>query len=335
MMNNLHFHRFEDEEKLAFSLAQSIVDHLNDAIAEKGSASLIVSGGSTPKKLFNALSTMDIEWDKIKIGLCDERLVESTHPDSNEKLVRETLMTGYAAKATFVSMISDSLEVDEIDCSRRIKSSLAQSIVDHLNDALAEKGSASLIVSGGSTPQKLFNALCTMDIEWDKIKIGLCDERIVEPTHDDSNEKLVRETLMTGYAVKATFVSMIGDSLEVDEIECSQRIKSTLTPFDVLVLGMGDDAHTASLFPNNPKLCEAYDLNRENICITVEPQHAPHKRISLTLGAILSAHHVYLHFQGESKLNVYKEALSGTDTFTMPIRAIINQIDKIIEVYSA
>ena len=231
MMNNLHFHRFEDEEKLAFSLAQSIVNHLNDAISEKGSASLLVSGGSTPKKLFKALNSMNIDWDKIKIGLCDERLVESTHSDSNEKLVRETLMTGYAAKATFVSMLRDSLEVDETDCSQQIKSSLA--------------------------------------------------------------------------------------------------------PFDVLVLGMGEDAHTASLFPNNPKLNEAYDLTRENICITIQPQHAPHKRISLTLGAILSAHHVYLHFQGESKLNVYKEALSGTDTFTMPIRAIINQTDKTIEVYSA
>lgn len=227
MMNNLHFHRFEDEEKLAFSLAQSIVNHLNDAIAEKGSASLIVSGGSTPKKLFKALNTMDIEWNKIKIGLCDERLVEPTHNDSNEKLVRETLMTGYAAKATFIDMANE------------------------------------------------------------------------------------------------------------DETACSVRVKELLMPFDVLVLGMGDDAHTASLFPNNPRLAEAYDLTRENICITIEPQHAPHTRMSLTLGAILSAHHVYLHFQGVSKLNVYKEALNGTDTFTMPIRAIINQTDKKIEVYSA
>jgi len=229
----------------------------------------------------------------------------------------------------------NNLNFHRFDDEETLAFSLAQSIVGHLNDAIAEKGSASLIVSGGSTPKKLFNALSTMDIEWDKIKIGLCDERIVEPTHNDSNEKLVRETLMTGYAVKATFVSMIGDSLEVDEIECSQRIKSTLAPFDVLVLGMGDDAHTASLFPNNPKLAEAYDLTRENICITIEPQHAPHTRMSLTLGAILSARHVYLHFQGVSKLNVYKEALNGTDTFAMPIRAIINQTDKKIEVYSA
>lgn len=229
----------------------------------------------------------------------------------------------------------NNLHFHRFEDEEKLAFSLAQSIVNHLNDAIAEKGSASLIVSGGSTPKKLFKALNTMDIEWNKIKIGLCDERLVKPTHNDSNEKLVRETLMTGYAAKATFVSMLSDSLEVNETDCSRRIKSSLAPFDVIVLGMGDDAHTASLFPNNPRLAEAYDQTKENICIKIVPKHAPHTRMSLTLGAILSAHHVYLHFQGVSKLNVYKEALNGTDTFAMPIRAIINQTDKKIEVYSA
>lgn len=225
----------------------------------------------------------------------------------------------------------NNLNFHRFEDEEKLAFSLAQSIVDHLNDAIAEKGSASLIVSGGSTPKKLFNALSMMDIEWDKIKIGLCDERLVEPTHNDSNEKLVRETLMTGYAAKATFIDMASEN----ETACAVRVKELLMPFDVLVLGMGDDAHTASLFPNNPRLAEAYDQTKENICIKIVPKHAPHTRMSLTLGAILSARHVYLHFQGESKLNVYKEALSGTDTFTMPIRAIINQTDKTIEVYSA
>ncbi len=225
----------------------------------------------------------------------------------------------------------NNLNFHRFEDEEKLAFSLAQSIVGHLNDAIAEKGSASLIVSGGSTPKKLFNALSTMDIEWDKIKIGLCDERIVEPTHDDSNEKLVRETLMTGYAQQATFVSMTNE----DETACSAYIKESLMPFDVLVLGMGEDAHTASLFPNNPRLGEAYDQTKENVCIKIVPQTATHARMSLTLGAILSARHVYLHFQGESKLNVYEEALQGSDIFAMPIRAIINQTDKKIEVYSA
>jgi len=225
----------------------------------------------------------------------------------------------------------NNLNFHRFEDEEKLAFSLAQNIVNHLNDAIAEKGSASLIVSGGSTPKKLFNALSTMDIDWNKIKIGLCDERLVEPTHNDSNEKLVRETLLTGYAAKATFIDMASE----DETACSKHVKELLMPFDVLVLGMGDDAHTASLFPNNPRLTEAYDQTKENICIKIVPQHAPYMRMSLTLGAILSARHVYLHFQGESKLNVYKEALKGADSFAMPIRAIINQTDKTIEVYSA
>lgn len=225
----------------------------------------------------------------------------------------------------------NNLNFHRFEDEEKLTFSLAQSIVDHLNNAVTEKGSASLIVSGGSTPKKLFKALSEMNIDWDKIKIGLCDERLVEPTHNDSNEKLVRETLMTGYAQHATFIDMASE----DETACSKHVKELLMPFDVIVLGMGEDAHTASLFPNNPRLGEAYDQTKENVCIKIVPQHAPHARMSLTLGAILSARHVYLHFQGESKLNVYKEALRGADSFAMPIRAIINQTDKKIEVYSA
>ena len=209
--------------------------------------------------------------------------------------------------------------------------SLAGSIATHLIEAIEEKSSASLIVSGGSTPKKLFKALSEMNLPWDKIKIGLCDERLVEPTHNDSNEKLVRKNLMINYAQKATFVSMASE----EETACSKHIKELLMPFDVLVLGMGEDAHTASLFPNNPRLSEAYDQTRENICIKIVPQTAPHTRMSLTLGAILSAKHLYLHFQGESKMGVYEEALQGNDLFAMPIRAILHQTDKKIEVYTA
>ncbi|MFH0709348.1 MAG: 6-phosphogluconolactonase [Pseudomonadota bacterium] len=225
----------------------------------------------------------------------------------------------------------NNLNFHRFDDEEKLAFSLTQSIVDDLNDAIAEKGSASLIVSGGSTPKKLFKALSKINIDWDKIKIGLCDERLVEPTHNDSNEKLVRETLMTSYAQQATFIDMASE----DETACSMRVKELLMPFDVIVLGMGEDGHTASLFPNNPRLDEAYDQTKENVCIKIVPQYAPHSRMSLTLGAILSARHVYLHFQGESKLNVYKEALRGADSFAMPIRAIINQTDKKIEVYSA
>ena len=212
---------------------------------------------------------------------------------------------------------------------------LANTIAKNLKDAILEKGSASLVVSGGSTPKKLFKALSKIDLSWENVRIGLCDERWVTPHHNDSNEKLVRENLMVNYAARAAFVGMFIDSLEVDQAEtaCSEKIKSSLWPFDVVVLGMGDDAHTASLFPHNPKLKEAYESN--DLCIAIEPTTAPHLRMSLTLSAILSAQHLYLHFQGAKKIALYHEALSGKDTAKMPIRAILHQLTKEVEVYTA
>ncbi len=212
---------------------------------------------------------------------------------------------------------------------------LALSIADDLKNAIKEKGSATLLVSGGITPLKLFSALSSIEIDWEHICIGLCDERWVFPLHNESNEKLIRETLLQNYASKATFVGMYMEGCDAFnvETECSQKVKSALSPFDVIVLGMGNDAHTASLFPNNPRLTEAY--NTDEICIAIDPITAPHTRMSLTLKAILSSSRIYLHFQGNSKLEVYHKAISGDDIFAMPIRSILKQHTKEIEVYYA
>jgi 6-phosphogluconolactonase len=215
---------------------------------------------------------------------------------------------------------------------------LAGAIVKNLSDAIAHKGSASLIVSGGSTPKKLFEHLSKSDLLWEKITIGLCDERWVKPTHTDSNEKLVKETLMVNNASKATFVGMVIEGMDTVSAQaaCSERIKASLWPFDVVVLGMGEDAHTASLFPNTPQLPEAYNLSRDILCIAIEPpSYASHPRMSLTLKALLSAAHLYLHFQGEGKQKVYDEAMSGEDANAMPIRSILKQTTKEVEVYTA
>lgn len=216
-----------------------------------------------------------------------------------------------------------------------LAASLANTIAENLREVLSQKGTASLIVSGGSTPKKFFHALSQIDIEWENVKIGLCDERWVAPEHADSNEKLVRENLMVGHASKATFIGMFIEGAEADDAQntCSKKIQESLFPFDVIVLGMGDDAHTASLFPHNPKLHEAYETNE--LCISIEPVTAPHIRMSLTRSAILSSRHLYLHFHGDKKGELYHKALEGNDIFEMPIRSILHQPDKAIEVYTA
>ncbi len=212
---------------------------------------------------------------------------------------------------------------------------LTQSIATNLQEAIEQKGKATLLVSGGSTPKPLFEKLRKVALEWEKITVGLCDERWVSVSHPDSNEQFIKTTLLQDKASKATFVGMYQEGLEAKEAEvlCSKQMKAELFPFDVVVLGMGSDAHTASLFPNNKWLEEAFDMSCESLCIAIEPTTAPHTRMSLTLKAILSASHLYLHFEGEEKQAVYQQAIGGEDRFSMPIRSVLNQESKDIEVY--
>ncbi len=214
---------------------------------------------------------------------------------------------------------------------------LSQSIAQALEDAIEAKGKASLLVSGGSTPKPLFQKLSETSLDWEKVSIGLCDERWISSTHEESNENLVETHLLQAKASKATFISMYIEGTESQDAEilCEKKMKEALFPFDVLILGIGSDAHTASLFPENVKLEKAFDLNSEALCIAIEPATAPYMRMSLTRQAILSAAHIYLHFEGLEKLTVYEEAIAGEDMYKMPIRSVLNQEFKDVEVYYA
>jgi len=214
---------------------------------------------------------------------------------------------------------------------------LSTNILEQLQDAIRKKGKASLLVSGGSTPKPLFERLRQGDIAWDKVRVGLCDERWVSITDAESNENFVKTYLLQDKASKARFIGMYNEDMDLGTAEksCSQKMKQALFPFDVLVLGMGNDAHTASLFPENVKLKKAFDLDNEELCIAIEPVTAPYMRLSLTRSAILSANTLYLHFEGKEKLAVYEEAIAGDDMYKMPIRSVLNQDIKDVEVYYA
>lgn len=213
---------------------------------------------------------------------------------------------------------------------------LSSNIVKILQDSIDKSGKASLLVSGGNTPKPLFEKLSNSDIPWEKVTISLVDDRWLEANHKDSNELLVKENLMQNFASKANFVGMFIDgksAFESDDL-CSKTYKEKVYPFDLIILGMGGDSHTASLFPNNIKLEEAYDLENKNLCISIKPDTAPYDRMSLTLGAILSAENIILHIEGEEKLRVYEEALKSKDNFATPISAVLNS-KKNIKVYHA
>lgn len=214
---------------------------------------------------------------------------------------------------------------------------LSLDIISILEEAIEENGKASLLVSGGNTPKPLFEKLSNIDVSWDKVTISLVDDRWVPSDHKDSNELLVKENLLQNKASKAKFVGMYIDgktAFESDD-ECSAIYEEKVFPFDVVILGMGGDSHTASLFPENEKLDEAYDLKNDNLCISIRPTTALHDRMSLTLASILCAKNIILHIEGEEKLKVYEDALKSEDIYKTPISAVLNNKDSYVGVYHA
>ncbi|MFV8835670.1 6-phosphogluconolactonase [Aquisalimonas sp.] len=214
---------------------------------------------------------------------------------------------------------------------------LTTAVTTALNTGLEYSPRASLVVSGGNTPVPLFRALSATELPWTRIDVILADERWVAPDHDDSNERLVRETLLQGNAAGARFTPLKtpAPSPEAGARECEERLRRLSWPLDVVVLGMGSDGHTASLFPHTPALAAGLDPAGSQLCIPVTPEAAPHARMSLTLPAILNARYLALHITGADKWDVYRQALAGEDAHAMPVRAVLHQHSTPVHVYWA
>ncbi|MBY5991670.1 6-phosphogluconolactonase [Ferrimonas balearica] len=210
---------------------------------------------------------------------------------------------------------------------------LATRIANALQEAVDTRGQASLVVSGGSTPVPLFHRLRTLPIDWQEVYITLADERWLPADHADSNERLVREHLLVDNAAKAKFRGLhnIHGTPEAGAAMTADTLSNLPRPFDVVILGMGNDGHTASLFPCAKELDEG--LTTEAVCLAVHPTQAPHPRISLSLASLLNARQIYLHLSGDSKRTVLEEALSSRDVKAMPIRAVLDQQRVPVDVY--
>lgn len=206
---------------------------------------------------------------------------------------------------------------------------LAESIANELRAAIAERGQASLAVSGGKSPIVLFEQLRTAALDWSKVIVTLVDERCVPHDHADSNTALVRKHLLQDAAAAATFVPLfdavpanLDDAALLNMVaSANQRLSALQFPLDVLVLGMGEDGHTASLFPAAPGLEEA--LASPGPTAWVRPATAPHARLTLTLPVLLMARHVHLPLSGDNKLKVYQAATKGANP-ALPISLLLN-----------
>ena len=202
-----------------------------------------------------------------------------------------------------------------------------------LDAAVAERNRASLMLSGGNTPAPVLRALKNAPVDWPKITVSLVDERLVPPDHADSNQRLVTDTL-DPEGLGARFLPLYSPaaSPQAAAEAATRRLATLPLPLDIVLLGMGDDGHTASLFAGAPEFETALSSDAP-ICVCVNPPAAPHTRLSLSLPALLAARHPLLLISGARKWSVYQESRRRDDPDKLPVSALLHRATHDIELY--
>lgn len=212
------------------------------------------------------------------------------------------------------------------DSAQQVARELADTVAEFLRGRLHSAQRASLAVSGGSTPVPFFQALSRKELDWGRVDILLVDERWVEEADDVSNTRLVKEHLLQNGAAAAQFFSLkqTGETPEEGLGAATMALTELVRPLDVLILGMGNDGHTASLFPDAPELAFAMDPDSQEIVAAMTPPSQAQQRITLTYALMREARLTVLHLKGRDKLETLKLALGRpNELLAMPVRGFL------------
>jgi len=206
--------------------------------------------------------------------------------------------------------MTDGPEIEIYDDTHEASAAAAMAIADWLAAGLAENDRASFIATGGTSPGEVYDLLSTIPLPWENISVSLSDERWVAPTSPDSNERQLRERLLVGEAAGANLVPLWSSAPGVeDAAEAAEVAVADLLPADVVLLGMGEDGHFASLFPGNPMLEEGLDPYGGSLVIAVpngDPA-PPQDRLSLTLYALKQSFLIVVLISGAAKRRIVEE----------------------------
>lgn len=207
--------------------------------------------------------------------------------------------------------------------------SLAELVADQLRAAHTSRSHqdrtrATLAVPGGSTPAPFLSALSEADLPWSEIDVLLTDERLVPEASERSNTRLVRETLIRNAAAEANLIHFhaAGSRIEFLLDVVRERVAAVL-PIDVLVLGMGTDMHTASLFPGAAELAEALAPDAPDL-MRIEPPGQPEARLTLTAPVLRAAGVIHILITGDDKAAAIETALMDGPDEEAPVRTVLN-----------
>ncbi len=216
------------------------------------------------------------------------------------------------------------------DSREALLAALQEDCVAALDEALKERDQASFLVSGGSSPAPLYQRLSQIALDWKRIQVALVDERWVEPGHAKSNETFVQKNLLQHAAGQAPFLGMKNSAATAAEglAACEQAYQKLPQPFDLTILGMGPDGHTASLFPKAEGLAEA--LSTDALCSAITAHQSEvtgefTERMTLSLAGIVNSRRLVLLITGDEKLQALRAAQGDGPVEEMPVRAVLRQ----------
>jgi 6-phosphogluconolactonase len=234
-------------------------------------------------------------------------------------------------------MIATTMQRREFADGAALVPAFAQWTASLLQKGVDERGEAVLIVSGGNTPKRYFAALAESAIDWARVTVTLADERCVADDNPRSNARLLRENLLRDHAAAARFAPLADSRLSPDQelAAARARIADLPLPADLVVLGMGDDGHTASWFPGADNLAEAIDPGARNLVLPMRAPGAPEPRLTLTARVILRARALALHIEGADKLATLARAFADGPAEAMPIRAALRGAGDRLTIFSA
>jgi 6-phosphogluconolactonase len=216
--------------------------------------------------------------------------------------------------------------IETFDDAATLAAAATGAVISALEAGLRSHGSASLAATGGRSPGPIYDALSLVPLDWDRVHVTLTDERWVDPSSDDSNEKLVRERLLRGRAADARFIGLHGHEATPEAAAAAATAQVAALPaLDAVLLGMGEDGHVASLFPGSPALEHGLDRTAP-ACIAVPAGagRAPAQaRLSLTIRPLTTAAVTLILISGAEKRRVIEQAMAGGDPAEFPVRAVL------------
>ena len=214
-----------------------------------------------------------------------------------------------------------------------LASELATAIAQRLSRAIETKGHASVAFSGGSTPKLFFSKLAEHSLNWAAVHVTLVDERCVDFDNERSNARLLHQNLLSKLSNQPVFHTLYKGEESVAQL--NERVAELPRPFDCVVLGMGDDGHTASFFPNAGNLPTLLDLSQQQGLFGTEDGPDGEQRLTWSLTALLEAEYLVLHICGERKWEVLQDAMAPFNDkvesaeLLLPVSVLLSQTTQV------